>query len=267
MNEPENSGVSAVENTKYDNIVTTIDAEEPRESPKEAELVQEVKEDEPQQDGDKAKEKKGGFTRKLAAKDAIIADLQAKLETNQPKAQQPANSERPRLEDFETYEQHAEALTDWKVEQKFQEKDTKSKEENLRNEMKQRTETYVAKANEFAKEHPDFDEVIAECESFTPLMVQAIQDSDLGPEVAYYLANNPEEAEKLTGMGIVAMNRALGRIESKLESSKETKATVRTTNAPPPIKPLTKNASTTVDPYNTNMEADDYAKWRRQRKS
>jgi len=264
MNDPENSGVSAVEHTINDNIVSTIVEDEPQDTPKEAEVVQEVTEDEPQ-DGEKPKEKKGGFTRKLAAKDAQIAELEARLANNQPKPQVEA-SDKPKLDDFETYDQYTEALTDWKFDQKTKEHESKSREESLRNEAKKCAESYAAKADEFAKANPDFDEVVAESDVFTPIMVQAIQESDLGPEIAYYLANNTDEASKIAGLGIVAMNRALGRIEAKLES-KESKPAVRTTNAPPPIKPVTKSASTSVDPYSTNMEADEYARWRRQRKS
>lgn len=264
MNDPENSGVNAVEDTRNDNIVSTIEVDEPEPKAKEAEVVQEVTEDEPQ-DGEKPKEKKGGFTRKLAQKDAIIAELQAKLQENPAKPQVEV-SDKPKLDDFETYDQYTEALTDWKFEQKTKEQESKSREQALQREAKQRAETYAAKADEFAKANPDFDEVVTECDAFTPIMVQAIQDSDVGPEVAYYLANNPEEAEKLAGLGVVAMNRAIGRIEAKLEA-RESKPAVKTTNAPPPIKPVTKSASTTVDPYNLEMDADDYAKWRRQRKS
>ena len=264
MNAPENAGQEAVADTRDDNIVSTIEAEEPKPETKEAEVVQEVKEDEPQ-DGAKPKEKLGGFTKKLAAKDARIAELEAKL-SEQPAKTVETPSDKPKLDDFETYDQYTEALTDWKFEQKAKEQESKSREQALRNEAKQRVETYGAKADEFAKENPDFDEVVAESDVFTPIMVQAIQESDVGPEVAYYLAKNPEEASKIARLGIVAMNRAIGRIEAKLES-KEAKPAVKTTNAPPPIKPVSKSASTTVDPYNTQMDADEYAKWRRQRKS
>lgn len=264
MNEPENAGFEAVAETRDDNIVSTIEDESPEPKAKDAEVVQEVEKDEPQ-DGEKPKEKLGGFTKKLMAKDARIAELEAKLAGNEPKTVE-TPSDKPKLDDFETYDQYTEALTDWKFDQRAKEQESKSREEALRNEAKKRMETYGAKADEFAKDNPDFDEVVSESDAFTPIMVQAIQDSDLGPQVAYYLAKNPDEAEKLKGLGVVAMNRALGRIEAKLETN-EAKPAVRTTNAPPPIKPVSRSASTTVDPYNSEMSADEYAKWRRQRKS
>lgn len=71
---------------------------------------------------------------------------------------------------------------------------------------------------------------------FGVYLAQTIMDMDYGPEVLYYLANNIDEARKITGMGARQATLALGRIEARVESAlKPTKPTKPVqTKAPEP---------------------------------
>lgn len=65
-------------------------------------------------------------------------------------------------------------------------------------------------------------------------------ESDVGAEIAYHLAKNPELFEKLNDpkLSVITLGRELGKIEALLEGKKQGKAAVKTTNAPAPISPV-----------------------------
>jgi hypothetical protein len=105
--------------------------------------------------------------------------------------------------------------------------------------------------------------------------------SEVGPDIAYYLANNPEEAEKIAKMPALATAKALGKLEDKLEAqlkasgqnkqskgeqkpaqeSKKTETPV--TKAPKPITPVNASGASggsAKDPE--KMSYQEFKKWR-----
>lgn len=67
----------------------------------------------------------------------------------------------------------------------------------------------------------DYHEVVGNSEvnfEAIPDVFQAILESDLGPDLAYYLAKNPDEAEKMESLSPASRQRYLARIEIKLEA-------------------------------------------------
>lgn len=275
---PEESGQTAVDTPQDDYVLhseTLKEAEKPvEEKPAaEPETEDETEDKEPEEDtSSERKPKRGGFQKKLERKDAEIARLREELATKSagtPKQDFPSETgapAKPKMDDFNTYQEYEEAkdkyyedLADYKADQKvskaFQTRDQQSQ-------IQQKNATYEQKVAEFAKETPDFkqslDNLFAEYE-IPETMVSAVIDSDMGPEVAYYIAKNPEIAERMTHMGILQLNKEIGKIEAKLEMSKKPEAAV-TTKAPRPISPVSKSSSTTKDP--SEMPYEDYVKFR-----
>jgi hypothetical protein len=272
----ENSGVQGAveEGKRYENIVSTVEQEPIEVVAKPAEEAVEEAKDEQETD-DEAKEvqkrKRGGFQKKLEQREARIAELEAQLAKTAPKESVPQVAEKPKLDSYDTYEAYYEALADWKVEQRFKDQEVKSKQEAVKREQETAYEAYVRKTAEFKTANKDFDDAIAEmveADVVTDAMQQAIVQSDMGPEVAYYLAKHPEEAERLSKLGFVAVNKAIGRIEERIEASKSSKPVVKTTNAPPPVKPISgANArATAIDPYSGPTEFEAYKAWREKNK-
>lgn len=108
-------------------------------------------------------------------------------------------------------------------------------------------------------EMPDFEDVIASSTvPMTEPMSRAIMESDVGPRLAYYLANNADEARQIAAMSPVSTIRALGRIEERLSTQKPE---VRTTDAPPPVVPVGTRSSVKKGPG--QMTDTEYAKWRK----
>lgn len=248
-------------------------AQEPAQEPIVAETPQEAPKEEPGAEPQpKPEDKKPtGYDRvktKLAAREAELADTRQKLAELEAKAPKVEANGKPDPKDYEgkDWSEYYAALAEWtadnKLESKLKERDTKQKEESLKNEAQKQQKEYAAKVTEFSKVTPDFADVTEAYDGpFNQTIAQALLDSDMGPQIAYHLAKNPEEAEALDGMNYGQVSRFFGKLEAKLESPKS--STVKTTNAPPPIKPVGGSAKGSYDPYSS--KGDDfeaYQRWR-----
>jgi hypothetical protein len=102
----------------------------------------------------------------------------------------------------------------------------------------------------------------------TTVMAQTIQASDVGPDVAYYLGSNPREAERISRLSPYLQAKEIGKIEAKLVDNPPVK---KSTNAPPPIKPVTAKGSSgggyeTTDPRSiSSMSTSEWIEAERRR--
>ena len=102
----------------------------------------------------------------------------------------------------------------------------------------------------------------------TTVMAQTIQASEMGPDLAYYLGSNPKEAERISRLPQFLQAKEIGRIEAKLADNPPVK---KTTNAPPPIKPVTAKGTSaggyeTTDPRSvTAMSTSEWIEAERRR--
>jgi hypothetical protein len=71
-------------------------------------------------------------------------------------------------------------------------------------------------------------------------MAEAIQSSEAGPDLAYWLGSNPKEAERIANLSPLMQAKEIGRIEAKLSDNPPVK---KTTSAPTPISPVTARSS------------------------
>jgi hypothetical protein len=246
--------------------VETLESLAQEETPK-----PEPKEEPKQDEALKPEEKRPtGYQRKLAAKDAELAEVRAeiaRIKAEKESLPKDTSKGRPNYEEYEkagkSNEQYFEDLADWKanqtIEAKLTERETKAKEAEMRTEAQKRQREYQAKAAEFSKSATDFNEVTEAYDGpWNNTIAQALLESDMGPQVAYHLAKNPEEAEKLEGMNYAQVNRFFGRIEASLESQKPPETKV--TKAPPPLNvPRGTGQTSTLDPFNNHdMSAEQW---------
>lgn len=103
-------------------------------------------------------------------------------------------------------------------------------------------DSYAQRQAAFAAKVQDYDQVVIEggrrgewvCSNE---MADAIKESEVGPEVAYHLAKNPDEARRIAALSPSAQIRAIGRLEAQV--SQPAKPAVKTvTNAPEPAPVL-----------------------------
>lgn len=102
---------------------------------------------------------------------------------------------------------------------------------------------WEGKLNEVTKDIPDLRETIASLDThfadiepqYGVYLAKTIMGLDSGPEVLYYLANNPDEADKIVASGPTGATLALGRLEARIQSALAKKTTPpRATQAPKP---------------------------------
>lgn len=99
----------------------------------------------------------------------------------------------------------------------------------------QRLSTYGEKVAKFAEGHPDYAELVANNPdlTITPNMANVIFESDLGPQVAYHLGQNPAEARRIAALPDYRQAAELGKLEAKL-SQPAVPPPARTPPPPPP---------------------------------
>lgn len=200
-----------------------------------------------------AKKPKRGFERriekfnaKLAAKENELnywRDMALKANGQQPEAQPaPQNTDKPKFSDYNDIEAYTEAVTEWKVSRALQQVQQQSQVQQL-------TQTYEQRLVEYKKSVPDFDAVMTEfVEDYgdmnVPEIVQVAMESQVGPQLAYYLASNVEEVERIAKLPSHRRLLELGKLEDRLakpvavETQPEPPPAKKVTSAPPPVKPV-----------------------------
>lgn len=143
------------------------------------------------------------------------------------------SNSKPSRDLYETDEQYLEALSDYKVNQRLNEREVLRQQQAL-------VENYNTRAKEFAKERPDFFNIIEDASDLViaPETAYIIQSSEQGPKIALYLAENPDEADRLNRLDATRRVYELGKLESKLTTSVVKKTeTKKVSTAPQPMTP------------------------------
>jgi len=208
---------------------------------------------------------------RAARLEAELADLRARMEANQAMPAPKDPDPKPQRSQFVSDEDYQEALTDWKVDQKLAERQQAEHQARVEATQQQLADNWAQRLEMAKSELADFDEVVGKSEIDLPNhLYVAIVESDMGPQLAYYLAQNPSEARLLKGMSQTAALRMLGKLEDQLEKAsekpkeqpaagaeKKPEPAVEKSKAPPPIEPLT-GASGPVEKPTEQMTYQEY---------
>lgn len=95
----------------------------------------------------------------------------------------------------------------------------------------------------------------------SPAMADEIRLSEIGPEIAYHLAKNPEVASEISTLSDRETVRRMTLLESSIKSEKAKKGE-SVSKAPPPPPKLPKGEEG-LDKDPANMSDSEFAKWRR----
>lgn len=161
------------------------------------------------------------IARRIKAEQELQELRAARDQAEQVKSQQAVEiDETPKtLADFAFNE---DAYHEYKADQKLRVMEAQRQQESEAQRVKQAEATFAERAGKFREETAtDFDEVALK----TPLgprytldVVEAIRDSDVGPQLAYYLGQNLAETEQLLALPATQRARAIGKIEARLEA-------------------------------------------------
>lgn len=195
---------------------------------------------------------------------AQIADLQRRLAALQttPPPSSPTTPEpvkidvgpKPKEEDFKTFGEYLEArdvynekaiLARVEAERKVSDaaRAAKDQADAAARDHQQRESTFQTRFNAARAKIENFDAIIQAGANLPvgPMMTEAIKDSEVGPEIMVYLAQNPQEAERIAALGPGPQIKAIGRIEERI-ASKASAPEPKQTPAPAPVvaKPVSK---------------------------
>ena len=123
---------------------------------------------------------------------------------------------------------------------------------------------------------PDFDVMVQSSNVVVGDEIRdSILESDVGPQLLYFLASDEDFAKRLTEMPVVKALREIGKLEAKFEAKEEkprkaekVRETVSSSKAPEPIKPLSGGKVGNDVLLDTNGEFHGtYAQWKAARQS
>lgn len=159
--------------------------------------------------------------------------LERNGEVTSPAATVPVAQDKPKFSDYNDLEAYTEAVTDWKLERKLQEVTQQSKQNTVKT-------TYESRVKEFEKVRPDFQEVLAYSDVLISQPVtELIMESDVGPAVVLFLAENEDEAERINKLSPARQLAEIGKIEAKLSTKAAANPAKKTVSqAPAPVKPV-----------------------------
>ena len=207
------------------------------------------------------------FWKEQALQGSRPAAQQTQQQTQQQAETTPAAAEgKPKPNDFETHAEYLEALVDWKADQKLKTIQTEQAKERVKAQQQTAEQQYQAKEKEFASAVPDFEEVVAAADfPVSKAVIEEIVHGDNGPALKYYLAQNPDEAERLNKLTPLALAREIGRLEPRFKTAAKTTATTSAaaavSAAPKPPTHAARSASTSSkDPG--EMDPAEYRAWR-----
>lgn len=148
--------------------------------------------------------------------------------TPQQQAEQPRQDGPPREDQFESFEDYEQARIDYAVEQRLRQAEALKAQQAV-------LQTYEERAARLKESKPDYDSVVGNpALRITPIMADVIRESDAGPEVAYHLGTNPQEAARIAALSPHRQAVELGKLEARLSAPAQPAKSNRTPPPPPP---------------------------------
>ncbi len=124
-------------------------------------------------------------------------------------------------------------------------------------------ENFDRRESVFAATVKDYNETVYDDSlKISPVMASEIRESEIGPEMSYYLGKNPDVSAEIAKLPERAAIRRMALLESDLESEK-TKAGKKVSDAPPPPPKIPAGDAALEKGYSEGMSDAAFAKLRR----
>lgn len=200
-----------------------------------------------------------------------------------PKTEEPKDGP-PQRSQYDSDEKYLDALTDYRVQKALAKRDADAAEAQAKRDAEARSERWNKRVAEVKASVTDYEERLASSEvRISREAGQAIMDSDVGPHLILYFADNPEEADRIGKMSVGGMLKALGKIEAKVEAKLEAdkkpaskgdekaqtfEPKAQISKAPAPIEPLKGSGGGVDSKVDSKGEfTGTYAQYRAERKA
>lgn len=242
MIENESGDIVAVDNS---NEVTEVEEQKTPET----EVTDPVEQEE-QAEGEVKRKRPSGFHRKISKLEQQLAEKEARLANLEKRLTPQNSSERPNIDNFESFDAYNEALLDWKVDQRETLREEKAKEIEEQKEAKARESKTLSeweqKEESLGDDLEEYEELVAQNSktSFRQELIQATFESDLGPQIRHFLLKNPDELAKVNKaeLSSYAIYKKIAELETKLSKPPVNKVS----KSSEPITPVRGATRTTV---------------------
>lgn len=191
-----------------------------------------------------------------------LAEERGQPQQQQPTHQQPAQQTRKTLKDFNydevAYGEHLRNETRSEAAEAARQESLRLRESEVET---LRREQFEERATAFATAHPDYSAVVEGNWACSKPMAEAIEDSDEGPALAYYLAQNPDIAKQMSRLSPVQAGRELAKLEHQLVTERAKAAEKPVTKAPAPPPTLEGSDPGNVENDPSAMTDAQFSKW------
>jgi chemotaxis protein histidine kinase CheA len=164
------------------------------------------------------------------------------------------------------WDKYTDAKAEFAADQKFKEREARAAKEAAEAADRARMAQIKANADVVRQEHPDFDAVMrgiagTEADRVPQFVLNYIYESENAAGVAYFLAKNPAESQRIAKLKPITAIRELGKIEDSLV--KPSKAAIdppaaqgatSKPGAPPPITPLSGSGNGAINTDPSKMD-------------
>ena len=248
----------------------------------EPEAKEEAKKQEPEKQKDKLNKRFDKVTQRAKQAEAEAQELREKLKSyeagnvQQPQQETVKAEGKPQASQFNDAFEYAEALAEWSAENALKQRDAEEAGRKAKETQEKILKSWNEKIAKAKADLPDFDRMV---QSSTIVVGDEIRDSilesDVGPQLLYFLASDDDFAKRLTEMPVVKALREIGKLEAKFEAKEEkprkaekVRETVSSSKAPEPIKPLSGGKVGKDVMIDTNGEFHGtYAQWKAARQA
>ena len=222
----------------------------------------------PQKPDAKARIRQLHAERERAREDAAYWRGQAEAKkTPEPVTQPEPVNNGPTPDQFATYEDYLDARADFRAEQKYitleAAKEQRVKEDAVKAAEEKEEQSFKSKVEAFKAKTPDFEDTVRNPDlRISKVMYEAMRETEVGPQIAYHLGKNPQEAARIAGLSPIAAIKEIGKLEAKF--SKEPAPTVQTktiSDAPEPPSIVQGTANGQKD-ESKMTDAEWYAHWK-----
>lgn len=212
---------------------------------------------------DKAVAKQREAERRAEEAERKLAETAAKPAEVKEAAKESAEA-KPDVSKYTTYEDYIEALTDWKARQVLASARKADAEAAAKAKEQEERETVLTdwEQSELASKeaHEDYQEALdaASDIKLSPELQAAIMLSDSKTELAYYLATNREELERLAAVPTYRIGYELGKLEGKIDAPASEPVHKEKRTAPKPPSPVGSRATSNSSDPRTAETFEDF---------
>jgi len=184
----------------------------------------------------------------------------------------PEPTGKPDLNNFKSLEEYAEALTDWKIDQREAKRQAEHQRREVEAATKAMQDSWTAREKVAMKAHPDY----ADVRDATPAPVgpgamairQALLEDDNGAEILYWLAHRPAELKRIAELSPAKAVLEIGKLSNALASTPVSEPhKSKVSGAPKPPSPISHGTVRTADNVYDDDTARDFKRWSKAREA